>query len=115
MTLKPWKVTCSNSHPIVSDFEYGYLTHTFHIRNNVTGKYGLPDDAYYIEVFEQIGGDEPKDYHKMTSVGRVVRGKFTNHFDPTQQGSFVWYMFVYVPKNAETEIELTPAIKYSIV
>jgi hypothetical protein len=109
------KASVTNSHPMVSEIEYGYLTHTFHIRNSMTGKYALPDDAYYIEVYEQIGGDEPTDWRKMIPVGRVVRGKYTNHFDPSQKGSVVWYIFVYVPKKAGIEIENTGSVKYNIV
>ena len=107
--------TATNSHPVFGDIEYAPLTHTFNARNSVTGKFGLPAGVLYTEVREQIGGDQPTDYKKMDVVGRMIRGKFSNHFNAADKGKDVYYFLIYVPKNPGDSPELGGITKRTII
>ena len=89
----------SESFPHFSEIEIsGSLRHILHIRNNITGKAKLPPDAKHINIYQQIGGDEPTDISQMKYIGIATSGKYVADFKPEDKGKTVYYIAVYIDK-----------------
>jgi len=69
--------TVSNSKPTIEDISMkNSLEHTLLIRNNMSGKIGLPYGAKRADVYISYGEGMPVDIKKMTWLGEASRGKF---------------------------------------
>ena len=109
-------VSVTNSKPIFSDVDMNrHLEHTLTIRNSMTGKIGIPDDAKRVDIYILMGNTAPVDLSNMKYLGSSSRGKFTSHFAASELGQTVWYIAVYVPKKKGTSVELSDVKKSSVI
>ena len=110
------EVSVSNSKPDITFVDINhYLQIALTIRNNVTGKIGLPFDAKRLDIYMSFLYEQPLTLSKMQYVGSATRGKFTVHFPPEQLHQTVWFIAVYVPKTAGATGELSGAVKSTVV
>ncbi len=93
----------SNSHPTIFKVDLrAHLKHIISVSNNKLKGKKLPHDAKRLELYMSFGEAEPVDYHKMTYLGEVIRGKFENNFTEEDIGKWVWYVAVYIGRKKAT-------------
>jgi hypothetical protein len=93
----------SNSQPMIFKVDLRvHLKHILSVSNNKLKGKKLPHDAKRLELYMSFGETEPVDYHKMTYLGEVIRGKFENNFKEEDIGKWVWYVAVYIGRKKAT-------------
>jgi hypothetical protein len=101
-------ITVCNSKPSIENISLdNLLEHDIFIRNNKSGKIGLPFGAKRADIYISYGEAMPQDIRRMFYLGSPYKGKFTNTFSTEQTGMKVWYIVVYVPKNKKVVCQMS--------
>jgi len=92
------------SAPLVSTIDINvHGQHTIHIKNNLSGKSGLPPGVLRMDVYGQTGGTAPADLAALIAngggyLGTAGRGKYINKYTVAKVGDVEYYIIVYVDK-----------------
>ena len=107
----------TNSRPTIEDvYSIAYLTQAVIVKNNQSGSTAKPNDVDRIEIYELMAEAMPTviDLKKWTYLGIAKRGKFLNHFLPSEYNLTVFYIAVYVPKKAGGSVVISTGFKSTV-
>lgn len=91
----------SHTSPLIIDIDFSHsMQHRLRIVNNHTGRPKMPQDARQIDIYVQIGDDEPVDIKKMTYCGYAKNSKMVVYFRSEDTDKMVNYIAVYVNKKS---------------
>jgi hypothetical protein len=112
----PSPISITNSLPLIQRVDHDLpLQHTIFVCNDTDINLVLPTDADQLDLYQTFDFVNVTDPRKMSYLGKIKHGKYTNKFEQADLNKDVWYVAVYVPKDSNIRLVLSIAYKAKVI